>query len=166
MNVKFKVVANGLAKQLKREIEGYKFEVGIVKDKPHKKASFARTANVFAGQGFKTLKQGTRVDAKSTGEIGKYLDDKYHWLVKPWKNKKNDDVLKVVQDYLTFLSDKNKSTNRLKNALQAVVRNPILRGDYGNNAVSVQKRKGFNKPMIMTGQLFKLIKAVVSRRGT
>jgi hypothetical protein len=164
--VKFKVVTNSLVRQLKQEIEGYNFDVGILDDKPHKRASFTVSANVFAGQEFKTLKQSKKTDAKSTGEIAKYLDRKYHWLRKPWKNEKNVDVLKVIHDYIDFLYGKNKNTNAFKNVLQAVVRNPILRGDYGSNTASTQNRKGFNKPMIMTGQFFKLIKAVIRRKRT
>lgn len=74
MGVVFKVTRNDLAKQLKQEIEGYNFEVGIVEDKP------------------------------------------------------------------------------------------LLQGDYGSNTASTQNRKGFDKPMIMTGQFFNLIKAVVRRK--
>jgi hypothetical protein len=53
----------------------------------------------------------------------------------------------------------------LTNAIQAIVRNPILRGDYGRNNLFTQKVKGFNRLMIDTGQFFNNIKARVFKRN-
>jgi hypothetical protein len=52
---------------------------------------------------------------------------------------------------------------RVQNLLQAVIRNPILRGDYGRNAMSTARNKGFNRLFIDTGQFFRAIKAKVTR---
>jgi hypothetical protein len=49
--------------------------------------------------------------------------------------------------------------------LQAIVRNPILKGEYGRNSRLTQKIKGFNRYMIDTAQLFKNIKADVKVKG-
>ncbi len=50
---------------------------------------------------------------------------------------------------------------RCENLLQAIVRNPILRGEYGKQGRSTTRTKGFYSPMIDTAQLFKSIKASV-----
>jgi hypothetical protein len=49
--------------------------------------------------------------------------------------------------------------------LQAIVRNPILRGDYGKNKKETIKRKGFDRYMIDTGQFFNSIIARVTKKG-
>lgn len=47
----------------------------------------------------------------------------------------------------------------LENAARALIRNRIIEGRLGNNSASTIDDKGFNKPLIDTGTLFKAIKA-------
>ena len=56
---------------------------------------------------------------------------------------------------------------RAENLLQAIVRNPMLRGDYGPNLQRRRrKRRGSDRAMIGdTAQLFKAIKAIVKVKG-
>ena len=48
---------------------------------------------------------------------------------------------------------------RILNGMRAVVRNPILRGEYGKNSAKWAAVKGFNDLLMMTGQFFKAIEA-------
>ena len=71
---------------------------------------------------------------------------------------RNSDVYAVYIYLVDYLICK-VSRQRIINAVQAVVRNPILRGAYGKNSAKTAKTKGFNKLLMDTGQLFKNIKA-------
>jgi hypothetical protein len=53
----------------------------------------------------------------------------------------------------------------MENLAQAIIRNPILRGDYGSNSALTRKIKGFDRFMFDTGQLFQSIKAKVLKRN-
>lgn len=52
---------------------------------------------------------------------------------------------------------------RLENACRSIVRNPMLRREYGDNAESTAKAKGFDHWGINTGTLFKAIEAKYGR---
>lgn len=52
---------------------------------------------------------------------------------------------------------------RLENAARSIVRNPMLRKEYGDNADSTAKEKGFNHWGLNTGTLFKAIEAKYGR---
>ena len=65
-------------------------------------------------------------------------------LKDPFKAKGNLDLLKLVGNFFKFVTSKNyltgsptKAANqrRLENAVQALVRNPITRGEYGSNKI-------------------------------
>ena len=86
-----------------------------------------------------------------------------NFYTRPWKSKRGKDLVRFIQSFMRMITQGGKlaEKKRLENALQAVVRNPIVRGDYGRNARSTAKTKGFNRLMIDTGQLFKGIMARV-----
>jgi hypothetical protein len=146
-----------ITKKIKKEIGNYNFEVGILQNEPKKLAKKKSTKN-FAGL---TISAVGKVSTKvSLAEVGKYNDQKFEWLKKPFREKNNKDVLKVVNEIASQVFGKKSLDNkRLENSVQAVIRNPILRGDYGDNAPATIKNKGFNKLGIHTAQLFKAIKA-------
>lgn len=143
-----------------KEIGLYKFEVGILQNAPKKLRKKGATKS-FAGL---TINASGKQSPKKTtvSYVGAVLE-KYHmkWLRNPFKNKGlNEDVKKVVDELAAqVFGKKTKDNKKLENAVQAVVRNPILRGDYGGNATSTIGQKGFNKLGIDTGQFFKAIKA-------
>jgi hypothetical protein len=155
--------AKDISKKIQKELGKYSFEVGILADANKKKRKKGATKN-YAGL---TI-SGTGSDAKTKGGgkislvyIAQVLE-KYHfkWLTKPFTLANNKEIIAVVKEIAeqTF-GKKSPDNRRLENAVQAVVRNPILRGDYGNNASSTVKQKGFNKLGIDTGQFFKAIRA-------
>jgi len=156
-----KIETKNLAKRVTSQIGNYTFEVGILANAPKKRRKKAATKS-FAGLTVNAVGTVSKKRPTTIAYIGEVLE-KYHfkWLTRPFKTKGlNHDVKKVVDEIAAQVFGKrSKDNKRLENAVQAVVRNPILRGDYGDNAQSTIKAKGFNKLGIDTAQFFKAIKA-------
>lgn len=156
-------LARPLSNTLRGRVERFEFEVGILQDKPHK-AALKGLKTVAGGPARKT---GRKVDGTVAG-VSKSLREStgINYLTAPWKNRNNADILKLFGVYLKFALGGGKGNpKRLENLVQAIVRNPITRGDYGRNTEATAKRKGFNRLMIDTGQFFKTIRAKVKRRA-
>lgn len=159
----------GIDVVLEGEIAKYQFRVGILQNKQH----YAPTrGDTYLTKGLKqwrfdpslglnVLQQGRKVDGTLVG-IARELDTKYHWLTRPWATQKNADVRNVINLIVRTMAGKD-TMQRIVNSVQAVVRNPILRGDYGTNSARRAKQKGFNKLLIATGQFFKNIKAELTK---
>lgn len=148
-------------KQARGAIEKYSFEVGIIQDGPHKQAR--KGLKVFAGG------PARKVGRKSTQQISEVSErlrknSGVEFYRRPFRAKGNRDLLLFVRRFFRVIAGKMEA-RRLVNTLQAIVRNPILRGEYGANSEQTAKRKGFNRFMIDTGQLFKAIRAKVTVRG-
>lgn len=152
-----KIKSKDIAKKMTKKIGLYKFEVGILENAPKKLRKKGATKN-YAGL---TISASGKSSPKvSLAEVAKYTDNQFGWLKKPFKLPKNKEVFEVVKEIAAqVFGKKSIDNNRLENAVQAVVRNPILRGDYGNNKASTVKQKGFNKLGINTAQMFKSIRA-------
>lgn len=145
---------------LKGKIQPYTFEVGILQDGPHK-AARKGLKNYAGGPARKT---GIKVDG-SLSEISASARKQtgVNYLTLPFK-KRNDDAVKMLRVFwdMVFNEGKAAKLKRLENLIQAVVRNPILRGTYGRNKKVTAQIKGFNRKFIDTSQLFKGIKARVT----
>lgn len=155
---RFKKKAQGM-------VEKYRFEVGILKDAPHKMAQSKK-------KGLKTFAGGSarKVKAKSTisvARVSAYVRKlrKINYITRPFETKygKSADLVKFTNQFFRVIFRKGQE-RQLINTLQAIVRNPILRGDYGKNKARTARVKGFNRFMIDTAQLFKSITAKVSKR--
>lgn len=85
-------------------------------------------------------------------------------LQAPFKDANNADIVKFMQAFLKS-AVAGRSMKRVENLLQAVVRNPILRLDYGRNKSSTADAKGFDRHLFDTGQMFQAIKVKVNTRG-
>lgn len=156
----------------------YVFEVGILDDKAYrkpvakgyektvkrKKAGYSVTTTMTALRNFNggPARRASRDVNGTVADVSKWNRLRYDYLREPFKNPKNKDVLKFTGAFLSLLKGKGQ-IRRLENALQAVVRNPIKRQDYGVNSVKTIKAKGFDRVMIDTGQLFQNIKARVKK---
>ena len=155
---------NGWAQQLNKEYAQFEFHTGITEDKAEPLPKYGELKQFHGGP---ALKKGKKSEVM-VSEVAKKFDEIYNWLIGAWSgrgnNSNNFDVLKVLYEYSRFLG-KPGNENRLRNTVQSVVRNPILRGDYGDNSEEATKKKGFNRFMIATGTFFDNIKAVVKRRG-
>jgi hypothetical protein len=175
-------------KQLKRTFKNKHADVGILQDRRHRKPVSAAAAKKKAQQGaaqnlvgsstvstthlYKTYAGGpTRRTGKgSDGTVSGVSEQlRRHTginiFTRPWKSEKNREIVRFAKLYIKGLVDPQSVTKkRIENLLQAVVRNPIIRGDYGRNSPAAAKIKGFNRFMIDTGQLVKNIKARVFSR--
>jgi len=158
-------MSKSFKKKLKNGIEKYTFDVGVLNDqayidpiRPKPGEGYKHTA--FAGQ---KVRQKSR--KKSGSKIGQIFQDiqktfGVNLLQDPFRNPKNKEILNFARDYVKFIfNPKSNSIKRLENLTQAIVRNPILRGDYGQNSPLTQKIKGFNSLFIDTAQTFKSIRA-------
>lgn len=163
-----------LSKTLKAKIrtkfERYQFEVGVLDDKDHKKPK--RGERGLKGQDVISSYAGgpvRRTSSQESGlaisEVSKKLSEHlgFNYLVRPFKNKSSD-IVKFSNEFMKMAisADSLPSSSmmrRVQNLLQAIVRNPMLRGDYGPNSNITKKIKGFDRATIDTAQLFKAIKA-------
>ncbi len=148
-------------KKAKGVYEKYNFDVGILQDSVHKSA-------IPATKGIKNFAGGPARKASqrpngSVSEISEKLRHQFgNFYTKPFKSRANRDIRKLIKNFFDLVQGRTQA-KRLENTLQAVVRNPILRGDYGSNSALTQKIKTFDRLMIDTGQFFKAIKAKVRR---
>jgi hypothetical protein len=74
----------------------------------------------------------------------------------------NKELLAIIEMFAKAeLSPKN--IQRLENACRSIVRNALLRKDYGNNETATIKRKKFDRYGVATGSLFNAIQAEYNR---
>lgn len=159
-----KIEGKGLSKMIEGELGKYKFQVGILENKPHYlpaqgDTTLTRGQNIYYSYaGLKLRKPSSFRYSGTLFSVAKDMDEAFKWLRKPFMLRSNADVLAVLKYVVDNLNGKD-SKQRIINAVQAVVRNPIMRGNYGKNSAKTSKAKGFNKLLMDTGQLFKNIKA-------
>ena len=137
-------------------------EVGILDDKPHKDP-LAETTTYAGGPVRKTGRQSSD---QTTGDVLISNMERLgiNLLSDPFQNEKSTDILRFTQTFLKMaLSNGKVGQKRVENLLQAIVRNPILRQQYGSNDLLTQIHKGFNRHLFDTGQMFKAIKARAKR---
>ncbi len=156
-----------LSKRFAKRVEGlfgkYNFEVGVLNDGPHYEPRERER-----GQGFELIlstyaggptRKRTRTTTKTIGEVSKANRERlgFNYLSEPFKNRSSE-IIKFSQAFFDLVFGRSQQ-KRCENLLQAIVRNPILRGEYGPQKRVTINEKGFDRPMIDTGQLFKAIRA-------
>lgn len=149
-------------KKLKGRFGKYEFEVGVLQDAPHKDAKRSRDLSQYAGG---PIRKKTAASSQAISKVSAANRERlgFNYLSEPFK-KKNSDVVKFSREFFRLAFGRSEK-KRAENLLQAIVRNPILRGDYGPNGALAQKIKGFDRAMIDTAQLFKALKAVCNIKG-
>jgi len=151
-------------KRIERQIEGYEFEVGVLKDKVHPRPQRGST-KAFAGGPARKIDRAASGKA-TIGEILIYNQKRTNtdFLREPFQEKTSA-IMKFTKEFLK-LAFKHPGVNmkRVENLLQAIVRNPILKLDYGSNSSKAQKTKGFNRHLFDTAVMFNAIKAKVYKR--
>lgn len=157
-------LTNAFGKRLQKRFEKYDLRVGILQNDEHRDARPA-SDGLSSYAGGPVRKKG-RSGSITLDEISSDMRERlgFNYLSEPFKNR-SADIVKFSQTFLQMVFGKKGQERRVENLLQAIVRNPILRGDYGSNAQKTQKIKGFNRYGIDTGQWFKAIKARVTGRG-
>jgi hypothetical protein len=150
-------------KQAKGKFEKYDFVVGVLQDGPHKTPVKGGTLTSYAGG--PTRKVSRKPSGMTIAQVSEHLQANtgINFYSRPFNSKKNKDILNFTKSFFDLCAGRSQA-KRCENFLQAIVRNPILRGDYGRNTGLTAKIKGFNRFMIDTGQLFRAIKAKVMVR--
>lgn len=157
-------------KKLKRQVEKYEMEVGILDDKPHMAPldTPIGTPPKLGSYAGGPVRRSTRVpDGKSIGEIlvENMERTQTNYLLEPFR-KKSSDIMKFTTYFLKYIvGGLGAAPKRVENLVQAIVRNPILKQEYGNNTSTTADNKGFDRHLIDTGQTFKQIKARIIKRG-
>lgn len=157
-------------KKLRRDIQGYEFEVGVLEEKPHRnpveQSLFAEPLlSSYAGG---PVRKTSRIDGdQSTGDVLVANMERLHTnlLLEPFE-KQTSDIIKFTNYFLKLIMKRSDSSvRRVENLLQAVVRNPILKQEYGQNNPTTADNKGFDRHLFDTGQMFKAIKARLTKGG-
>jgi hypothetical protein len=85
-------------------------------------------------------------------------------LLRPFQET-GSEILKFTEYFLKVVVGRpGANVKRIENLLQAIVRNPILKGEYGPNNPATADSKGFDRHLFDTGQMFKAIRAKVRRK--
>jgi hypothetical protein len=164
-----------LTERLEKSLHGYDFEVGVLKSMPHyePKATEPGKKPELGSYAGGAVRKQSRIKSELT--IGQILVENskrlgVDLLRAPFKSKNNQEINNFTKAFFQMaLSDSNKqgairNAKRLINLVQAIVRNPILRGDYGGNKGSTADAKGFDRLLFDTGQMFKNIRARIRGR--
>lgn len=160
-------LSKNLFRKIERTIEGFEFEVGVLDNKPHR---LPVETPLFTTPNLKTFAGGpVRATSRNKSEftIGDVLIQNSErlgidLLREPFKNPESE-INRFTTAFLRFAAARKGSLRRVENLLQAVVRNPILRQEYGANKATTADNKGFDRHLFDTGQMFRAIKAVVKR---
>ncbi|WKV32907.1 putative neck protein [Bdellovibrio phage MAC3UK] len=161
-------LSKGFAKRLASRIEQYDFEVGILTDGPHydpveTNLFDSPELGQYAGG---PVRKKTRVEGEKTiAEVFVANMERMNTdlLLEPFRSSKNAEITKFTTAFLRLATGGKITLKRVENLLQAVVRNPILRQDYGGNTAPTADAKGFDRLLIDTAQMFKAIKARAKR---
>lgn len=149
------------------KLEGHSFEVGVLDQNAKYKKPLPKSS------GHKAFPKGM---ARKTGKASQYkISDiarfsfnavGHNYFLRPFR-RRDTEIMRFMKTFVNmFWKDRPKANaKRLENLIQAVVRNPIMRNEYGRNKNSTARTKGFNKKLIDTAQLFRAIKAKVYVSG-
>lgn len=156
LDKRFRKKAHGL-------FEKYEFDVGILKDGPHKDAQpLSKGLKSFAGGPARKTSNKSSMSISEVSERNRKRM-RVNYLIAPFK-KRSSDIIKFSNEFFKLAFGRSEK-RRCETLLQAIVRNPILRGDYGSNSAVTKKIKGFDRLMIDTAQLFKSIISKVRVKG-
>lgn len=142
----------------------YSFEVGILENKNYRRPRPKSDGLTTIARG-PARKAGRKPSKLTVADVSRFNREngKVDYLREPFRKPGSQDAKLIKRFLFEFIKMTAGSFNprRLENLLQAMVRNPIARGDYGRNKSSTAQRKGFNRLMIDTAQMFRAIKARV-----
>jgi hypothetical protein len=161
-------ISKSFAAKVQARYDRFQIEVGILEDGPHKLARVGQRG--LKGKDVVSSYAGGPVRKKSSKDSGLTISQVsaanrdrlgFNYLTEPFQQR-NSEIVRFAHSFFQMASGRASSMRRrVENLLQAIVRNPILRGDYGSNSVLTKRIKGFDRKMIDTAQLFKSIKARV-----
>lgn len=144
-----------LSNFLNRQVGKRTLEAGILEDRPAAKFKRERAGDLAGGPRNK-MAGNSSVNLRQLMAV---FEQKYNILLAPWRNPSTRRLRHLlVNELVRDMASWGRNGQRLLNAAQAVIRNPLARGEYGENSRTTAARKGFNRLMINTGRLFNAIK--------
>lgn len=154
-------ISKSFANKLKGRIERYEFEVGILQDKTR----YLPTEEIRQYAGGPVLKQARQKSEQTNSQVLKENMKRLNinLLARPFQETSSE-IIRFTKEFLRMATGSKVSNKRIENLLQAIVRNPILRQEYGENSASTADLKGFSRHLFQTGQMFKAITAKVIRK--
>lgn len=155
-------------KKLKGRVEGFEFQVGVLEDKTQMQpieTPMFEDPQLSTYAGGPVRKKSRNKSELTTGQILVKNMERLgiNILQEPFE-KKNSEILKFTEGFLKLVTQQKISIKRVENLLQAIVRNPILKQMYGANSAFTADSKGFDRHLFDTGQMFRAIKAKVTKR--
>lgn len=157
-------------KKLKSKVASVHFEVGILDDKPHRDPVETKLFDqplLGSYAGWPVRKASRKSSGQSVGEVFNENQNRLNrnLLLEPFQ-KKDSQIIKFTNYFLQYIVGRpGTNVKRIENLLQAIVRNPILNKEYGDNNATTADNKGFDRHLFDTGQMFKEIKARMLRKG-
>ncbi len=147
----------GLGQRLNGMFGKYNFEVGVLNDGPHKDAK--QGVNDVSSYAGGPVRKTASSSSQTIAEVSRANSERlgFNYLSAPFKDRTSD-VVRFTDSFFKLVFGRS-TVKRAENLLQAIVRNPILRGEYGPQGPFTTAVKGFDRPMIDTAQLFKAIRA-------
>lgn len=118
-----------------------------------------RGLKTLRGTGEKARKIRTRSKTLSLRQLAVYLDSQYGVFTNAISNANNLDLNQVTQEMIKAFTGGDVEKRRIENAAIALIRNPIMRKDFGSNNRRTSRVKTFDWPMVDTGTFFLNIKA-------
>lgn len=163
-------MSKGFKTTLARKYQRYEFEVGILEDKPYKIPKSIGPNGILKEEALTEYAGGPirKVTSQKSGlNISEVLIANSERLgidlLRAPFQERSSDIIKFADSYMKLIAGKI-NLKRVTNLIQAIVRNPILRGDYGSNSGYTEDNKGFNRYLMDTAQTFKAIKAKAEYR--
>lgn len=157
-------------KHVKGMFGKYSFEVGVLDDKAHKKPKLGQRGlkgeDVISNYAGGPVRKSSNIESGlAISDVSKANRDRmgFNYLTQPFK-RRSSDIIKFSNEFFKLVFGRSQK-KRAENLLQAIVRNPILRGEYGPNGPMTKKIKGFDRAMIDTAQLFKALTARCKVKG-
>jgi hypothetical protein len=160
--------------RFRRRFEQFELQAGVLEPtKPHfkakpiyKKNGKRKTKNAaFTSVDGLKARRKSRIQAGTVGMIADVQGKRVDFIRAPFKQATSPALKALRKAWIRFFSARNPSTMRrvVEQALVNVIRDPIRRRRYGPNSALTTRIKGFNRRLFDTGQLWKSIKAKVTR---
>ncbi|MGD1335042.1 hypothetical protein ACP6H1_21745 [Vibrio harveyi] len=158
-----------------KEFNSHHIRVGVLdSSKTARKPDRNKPLKSFQGKSASRVMVGSkgRSNLKMT-KLAEFLDARYRVFSDAETNFKNQDVVRVTNELVKMLNSEQATPEmirRIESAARALVRNPIMRKDFGSNSRSTVKGgvgynghkvegKGFDWAMVDTGSFFNSIRA-------
>lgn len=160
--------------RFRKRFEQFEFQAGVLEPtKPHYQAKpiFTKTGKrkkknvAFKSVDGLKARRETRVQSGTVGMIAKVHGKRVDFIRAPFRNATSPALKSLRKAWIKFFTAARPLAmkKKVEDALVDVIRDPIRRRKYGPNSTRTSRIKGFNRRLFDTGQLWKSIKAKVSR---